>query len=109
MNNPIEHAIKTKLHQALTPEYLDVVNESASHNVPPGSESHFKVVAAASCFEGKRAVARHQMVYAALAHELEGGMQGGGVHALALHLYTPEEWAQKWQAPSSPECLGGGR
>ena len=109
MNKPIEQAIKAKLNQALSPKYLDVLNESAKHNVPPGAESHFKVVAAASCFEGKRAVARHQMVYAILAQELEGGMQGGAVHALALHLYTPEEWAQKRQAPLSPECLGGGR
>jgi BolA protein len=74
------------------------------HNVPPGSESHFKVVLAASVFDGQRKVARHQAVYALL-----GDLMQGGVHALALHLYTPEEWAALGGAPASPECLGGGR
>lgn len=107
MNNPIQTTIEAKLTCALSAQYLEVINESGQHNVPPGSESHFKVVAAAECFEGKRAVARHQMIYRVLAQELEGGMQGGGIHALALHLYTPSEWAEQQQAPASPKCLGG--
>lgn len=109
MEKPIQMALESKLTEALEAQYLEVINESANHNVPAGSESHFKVIAAASCFEGKRAVARHQMVYGVLAHELDAGMQGGGVHALALHLYTPAEWAQQQQAPESPECLGASK
>jgi BolA protein len=33
-----------KLDGAFSPDHLEVINESASHNVPEGSESHFKVV-----------------------------------------------------------------
>ena len=34
----------------------------------------------------------------------------GGVHALALHTMTPEEWfAKGGEVPQSPDCLGGGK
>jgi BolA protein len=32
----------------------------------------------------------------------------GEFHALALHTYTPKEWAQVGVAPASPTCAGGG-
>ena len=75
------------------------------HSVPPDSETHFKVVIVSDRFDGSRKVARHQQVYAALAAQLEGP-----VHALALHTYTPQEWASRaGTAPASPDCLGGSR
>ena len=46
--------IQTKLAEAFDPEHLEVINESGSHNVPAGSESHFKVVIVANAFEGQR-------------------------------------------------------
>jgi len=33
----------------------------------------------------------------------------GQFHALALHTYTPEEWAAQGSAPESPTCLGGSK
>ena len=39
----IENQIETKLTSAFQPAFLDVENESHKHNVPPGSESHFRV------------------------------------------------------------------
>jgi len=99
----VETIIQTKISAALRPEYLDVINESGSHNVPAGSETHFKLVVVSSNFEGKNRVARHRAIYAELADEL-----AGGVHALALHTYTPDEWTALDQpAPASPNCLGG--
>ena len=101
----IEQSIVDDLSAAFAPHYLDVTNESGSHNVPPNSETHFKVVLVCEGFVGQRKVARHQRVYAALKGQLDGG-----VHALALHLYTPEEWAAREQAaPASPDCKGGSR
>jgi len=100
----IENDIIEKLQTALNPVYLDVTNESHMHNVPPGSESHFKVVAVTDEFNGKMLVARHRLINKALAEELEGP-----VHALALHTMTPDEWAEKGAAPESPPCLGGGK
>ncbi|MCW9047657.1 MAG: BolA/IbaG family iron-sulfur metabolism protein [Gammaproteobacteria bacterium] len=100
----IEDDIIEKLQTALNPVYLDVTNESHKHNVPPGSESHFKVVAVTEEFNGKMLVARHRLINKALAEEL-----AGPVHALALHTMTPDEWAEKGAAPESPPCLGGGK
>ncbi|GAK85288.1 cell division protein BolA [Vibrio ponticus] len=48
----IEETIQTKLHQQLSPTHLEVINESYMHNVPPGSESHFKVIVVSEQFEG---------------------------------------------------------
>lgn len=101
---PLETAIASKLSREFTPQHLEVVNESHQHNVAPGSESHFKVTLVSSAFVGRRQVQRHQAVYGVLAEELSGG-----VHALALHTYAPEEWQGPKSVPASPECLGGGR
>jgi acid stress-induced BolA-like protein IbaG/YrbA len=48
---------------------------------------HFEAIVVAPGFAGKRAVQRHQMVYAAL-----GAAVGNEIHALALQVYTPEEY-----------------
>jgi len=98
----IEDDIIEKLQNTLKPAHLEVTNESDMHNVPPGSESHFKVVAVSDEFVGKMLVARHRLINKALAEELEGS-----VHALALHTMTPDEWAEKGSAPTSPPCMGG--
>jgi BolA family transcriptional regulator, general stress-responsive regulator len=99
----VQQAIEKKLAEAFDPDHLEVVNESHQHNVPPGSESHFKVVMVATGFEGQRKVARHQQVYAVLSEQISGP-----VHALALHTYTEKEWQQRHgQVPMSPPCLGG--
>ncbi len=99
---PLTDAIERKLRATLSPEHLEVVNESGAHNVPAGSESHFRVVIASERFAGLSAVARHRLVYRALAEEL-----AGGVHALALHAYSPEQWRALGAAPASPPCRGG--
>jgi BolA protein len=100
-----EKTIRLKLEQEFEPLHLEVVNESHMHNVPEGSESHFKVVVVSQRFENDSLLARHRHVNSILADELSGG-----VHALALHTMTPEEWfAKGGVAPASPECMGGGK
>ena len=99
----VQTNITEKLENELQPAHLEVVNESGNHNVPAGSESHFKVVVAAQKFEGMRRIARHRLVNRILAPELEGA-----VHALALHTMTPDEYFERAGiAPDSPECMGG--
>lgn len=101
----VQTQITTKLQSVFSPSYLDVVNESHMHSVPPNSETHFNVVLVSSLFEGKRSVARHQMIYKSLAEEV-----AGPVHALALHTYTETEWQERESSvPASPDCLGGGQ
>jgi BolA protein len=99
----IEDTIDRKLAERFELAHLEVVNESGGHNVPRGSETHFKVVLVSADFDGLRLLARHRAVNEALADEL-----AGGVHALAIHTYTPAEWRDRFgAAPLSPPCLGG--
>ena len=95
--------VEEKLSQAISLQHLEVVDESDNHNVPAGSESHFKVVMVSPEFIGLKLVARHRMVNAVLKEEL-----AGQIHALAIHTYTVDEWRRrKGEAPMSPPCLGG--
>lgn len=101
----IQDVIEMKLRDELQPKFLKVINESDMHNVPRGSESHFKVTIVSDRFDGLRLVARHRLVNQTLADEL-----ANHIHALAIHTYTREEWQQKNQEiPESPMCLGGSR
>ena len=95
--------IEEKLNESLTPEVLEVINESHMHS-GPATESHFKVVAVSNAFEGKMLIARHRMINAALADELQQ------IHALALHTMTPDEYFEKsGKVTDSPQCEGGSK
>lgn len=100
---PIQAAIHDALVEGFSPSVLEVINESHMHNVPPGSESHFKVVIVSDRFADESLVKRHRAVNAALRAQLDAG-----VHALSIKAHTPEEWsARGGQVPDSPPCLGG--
>ena len=86
---------------SLKTQHLDVLDESHMHS--RGLETHYKAVIVSELFVGLNAVKRHQRVYATL------GELMGQVHALALHTYTPEEWAEQGAAPASPTCRGGSK
>lgn len=79
--------IEELLNQELSPIYLSVDDESSNHHVPQGAETHFKVTAVSSKFIDLSRIARHRLVNRLLANEFELGM-----HALSMHLYTPDEW-----------------
>ncbi len=99
----VQNTIEEKLKNTLSPLHLEVANESHMHNVPPGSESHFKVVIVSREFEGKMLVARHRMINSVLKDELNGQ-----IHALALHTMTEKEWQKKQgNVADSPLCRGG--
>lgn len=87
----------------LNPTHLTLDNESHMHAGHfEGKESHFKLVIVSEAFDGIRLAARHQKVYAQVAPYLTAN--GGTVHALAIHAYTPDEWASMQDAPDSPLC-----
>ncbi|MBN7819504.1 transcriptional regulator BolA [Bowmanella sp. Y26] len=99
----IQSVIEEKLLSHFQPAYLEVINESHQHNVPMGSETHFKVVLVSPSFSGERLINRHRAVNAVLKDEL-----ANHIHALALHTYTDSEWQGLYGgAPDSPACLGG--
>jgi BolA protein len=101
----VQQDIERTLSGEFSPVHLEVANESHMHSVPANSQTHFRVVLVSASFDGRARVARHQQVYAALAAQL-----AGGVHALALHTYSPAEWERRVaDAPDSPACRGGSK
>ena len=101
----LAEVIDGKLREALAPEHVELVNESYMHSVPKGAETHFRVVVVSRVFEGApTVVARHRLVYSALAEETSSGL-----HALTMTVRTPTEWAKNPLPLTSPACLGGGR
>ncbi|MFD1801573.1 transcriptional regulator BolA [Mixta tenebrionis] len=100
----IREQIEEKLRTAFQPAHLEVHDESYRHNVPAGSESHFKVVIVSDSFANQRFLLRHRAIYGTLSDEL-----AGGVHALALHTYTLKEWEGLQDTVlASPNCRGAG-
>ena len=101
----VQTDIERRLAEGFDARYLEVVNESHMHNVPPGSESHFKVTVVSDRFQGERLIGRHRLVNGLLRTELDGP-----VHALSIHVFTPDEWlARGGRIPDSPPCMGGGK
>lgn len=99
----IREQIIAKLQAAFSPSHLAVEDESYRHKGGALAQSHFKVILVSDAFAEQKSVARHREVYRILADEL-----AASVHALALHLYTPQEWQQQqFTAPTSPDCQGG--
>lgn len=100
----MQSIIQQKIRDAIQPSHLEVIDETGNHNVPAGSESHFKVIVVADQFHEKSLIARHRLINEILAQEL-----AGQIHALSIHAYTNQEWSQRNQAPASPPCMGGGK
>ncbi|WP_028023672.1 transcriptional regulator BolA [Enterovibrio calviensis] len=99
----VQQKIEQKLNTTFSPIFLEVLNESHMHNVPTGSESHFKVTVVSADFEGQRLITRHRAVNQTLADELQND-----IHALAIHTYTESEWNDlNGHSPASPACRGG--
>lgn len=72
--------------QGLTPTHLDVIDESAAHAGHAGADgtgrgTHFRVRIASPRFEGLSRVARHRLVYDALAEVVARGL-----HAVAIEI-----------------------
>lgn len=62
-------------------------NLSCEHIDVHGDGAHFEALIVSNAFEGKRLVARHQLVYAALGERMKAE-----VHALSMRTLTPAEY-----------------
>lgn len=86
----VAQSIHRKLTEALSPQRLEVVDDSARHaghaGARAGGESHFNVVIVSAAFEGLSRVQRQRGVHAALAEEL-----AGPIHALSIKALAPGE------------------
>ncbi|MFN4091772.1 MAG: BolA family protein [Brevundimonas sp.] len=92
---PIAKKIREKLTAALSPEWIELVDDSARHaghhheggmDAKPGGESHFNLTVVSAAFEGQARVMRQRAVNAVLREEL-----AGPVHALSIKAMTPSE------------------
>jgi acid stress-induced BolA-like protein IbaG/YrbA len=72
--------LKSYITAGLACDYIQVLGDDGTH---------FDAVIVSPAFEGKRMVAQHQLVYAAL-----GDRMKAEIHALGMKTYTPSEWAK---------------
>lgn len=61
----------------------------AQVRVESDDNTHYAALIISGEFAGKRAIARHQMVYRCL-----GSLMGNEIHAMSIRAHTPDEWAQ---------------
>lgn len=82
--------IEQKLTAALSSQSIEVIDESHKHIGHAGhdgkGESHFRIRIVSATFTGKSRLERQRLVYAVLEQEIKER-----IHALSLHLRTPEE------------------
>jgi acid stress-induced BolA-like protein IbaG/YrbA len=74
---PTPEQVRQYIVDGLTCDHVDV----------QGDGQHFEAVIVSSAFEGKRPVARHQLVYAALGERMRAE-----IHALSMRTLTPQEY-----------------
>ncbi|MDR5758283.1 MULTISPECIES: BolA family protein [unclassified Caballeronia] len=60
---------------------------ACQHLEVEGDGQHFFATIVSDAFAGKRPIARHQLVYAALGERMREE-----IHALSMKTLTPEEW-----------------
>lgn len=87
-NDRIER-IRNRLHQALHPSSMDVIDDSARHAGHAGAadgRGHFKLRIVSRQFEGLLPIARHRIIYDAL-----GDLMETDIHALSIQAFAPDE------------------
>jgi BolA protein len=80
--------IEARLREALAPLDIEVLDDSALHAGHAGAREggHYTVRLRSARFQGLARVARHRLVYDALAPLFRGG-----IHALAIDARAPDE------------------
>ena len=97
-----ERLIEKKIINSLNGNFelasLKIVNESFMHNVPPNSETHFKLVIVSNDFVELTNVKRHQAIYNALNSTMSR------IHALSIQAFTINEYLKNPVILESPDC-----
>ncbi|MDC0536231.1 BolA family transcriptional regulator [Gammaproteobacteria bacterium] len=95
---PIESQIINTLSSSMNLSSLKIINESFMHNVPKGSESHFKIVVVTNDFNNLSIIKRHKLIYKTLDNLMNK------IHALSIHAFNEEEFKLNPIILDSPEC-----
>jgi len=88
---PTAQQLQQRLNDVLTPQSLEVIDESHQHHGHAGANgsgfgTHFRVRITSHLFTGKSPVARHRLVYDALQDFMDQGL-----HALAIEATVPTQ------------------
>ncbi len=83
MMDPAE--IKTLIENGLAAAEVSVLSED---------NTHYAALVVSADFEGKRPIARHQMIYRCL-----GALMGNEIHAMSIRAHTPQEWQELQTVP----------
>ena len=81
--------IRERLEQALSPDHIEIIDESYQHAGHAGAASgggHFNVNIISEKFSGKSPLERHRMVYLAV-----DDLMRTEIHALSIIAKTPGE------------------
>jgi BolA protein len=86
MNNRRIEMIRQNLEEKLTPQSLEIIDDSHKHagHGSAGGMGHFTINICAAAFEGKPLLQRHRLVYDAL-----GELMQTEIHALSIHASLP--------------------
>ena len=98
-NGLIESQIVNTLKTSMDLSSLKIINESFMHNVPEGSESHFKVVIVSQDFLNLTMIQRHKLIYKKLGNLM------AKIHALSIHAFDEDEFKLNPIILDSPECV----
>ncbi len=82
--------IQQRLEQALQPSHIEIIDESHQHIGHAGAKSgggHFQAIIVSAAFDNKNTLARHRLVYDALAE-----LMHTEIHAFTMKLYTETEY-----------------
>ena len=82
--------MRRRLEAALAPERLELLDDSAAQaghaGAAPGGNTHWRLTVVSAAFAGKPTVARHRLVYEALADLMQNP-----IHALQISARAPGE------------------
>lgn len=78
----------------MEPEEIKALIENglpgADVQVMSDDNTHYAALVISGAFNGKRPIARHQLVYQCL-----GALMGNEIHAMSIRAYTPDEWREQ--------------
>jgi BolA protein len=88
-DDPRVEKLRSRLQDALAPEALDIIDETAKHAGHAGAASgggHYLLNIVSAAFEGKNPIQRHRLVFDAV-----GDMMHTDIHALSIQARAPDE------------------
>ena len=84
---PLLEIIKSKLHDKINIEHLEIIDESHKHaNHTQSNGGHFKVSIESNDFKDINLIGRHKMIYSAL-----GNLIKTKIHAISISAKTSDE------------------